>query len=353
MKNVKRSESSKNNGKMVRPAQDERLTVLQSHVCGGIAGVLSRTVTSPLEVVKVLAQVGTPESRFGFVRSFKRIYQNEGLKAFWKGNGISCLRLAPYSAIQLAAFHELLAVLEDPNLPANFSGKRSAMAAFGSALIASLLVYPTEMLKTRLIVQPSKLHYHGILHGFRQIWRAEGFFALYKGILPTFLGMIPFAGGSYLTYTIMDNSVIITATPLGNHLTPVYMFVSGCLAAAVAKTLSFPFDTIRKKMQAKSKMLPNQGGIDVQFKGMTSAFNQTVKVNGVSGLWRGMAATLLKIVPNAGIMFLSFEYSKRFFLFYNGYTKSPFSNVPKSNVDQSMSPNEVSHHYSKRKGYKR
>ena len=60
-----------------------------------------------------------------------------------------------------------------------------------------------------------------------------------------------------------------------------------------------------------------------------------------------------QIVPNAGIMFLSFEYSKRFFLFYNGYTKSPFSNVPKSNVDQSMSPNEVSHHYSKRKGYKR
>lgn len=48
-------------------------------------------------------------------------------------------------------------------------------------------------------------------------------------------GMIPFAGGSYLTYTLMDNSVIITATPLGNHLTPVYMFVSGCLAAAVAK----------------------------------------------------------------------------------------------------------------------
>ena len=43
-------------------------------------------------------------------------------------------------------------------------------------------------------------------------------------------------------------------------------------------------------------MLPNQGGIDVQFKGMTSAFNQTVKVNGVSGLWRGMTATLLKVI---------------------------------------------------------
>ena len=93
---------------MVKPAEDERLTILQSLFCGGIAGVLSRTLTSPLEVVKVLAQVGTPETRLGFVRSFGRIYQSEGLKAFWKGNGISCLRLVPYSAVQLAAFHKML-----------------------------------------------------------------------------------------------------------------------------------------------------------------------------------------------------------------------------------------------------
>ena len=93
---------------MIKPAEDERLTFLQSFFCGGIAGLLSRTLTSPLEVVKVLAQVGTPESRVGFLRSFNRIYRNEGLKAFWKGNGVSCLRLVPYSAIQLAAFHNLI-----------------------------------------------------------------------------------------------------------------------------------------------------------------------------------------------------------------------------------------------------
>lgn len=52
-------------------------------------------------------------------------------------------------------------------------------------------------------------------------------------------------------------------------------------------------------------------------------------------------------------MILSFEYSKRVFLFYNGYTESPFSHVPKSNVDQSMSPNELRDHYSKKKGHNR
>lgn len=47
--------------------------------------------------------------------------------------------------------------------------------------------------------------------------------------------------------------------------------------------------------QARSKRLPNQGGVDIQFKGMTSAFVQTVKINGVTGLWRGLIANLLKV----------------------------------------------------------
>lgn len=337
---------------MVKPAEDERLTFLQSVFCGGIAGVLSRTVTSPLEVVKVLSQVGTPETRCGFLRTFNRIYCSEGLKAFWKGNGISCLRLVPYSAIQMAAFHNLVAVLDDAHMPSNLNAKSWMVAGSGGNLIAALLVYPADMLKTRLIVQnvnPSLSNYHGIIHGFRKIWKTEGFVALYKGLLPTFLGVIPFAGGSFLAYEILDSSIAMSPS----DLTPMYMFVSGCLAAAVAKTLSFPFDTIRKKMQAQSKTLPNNGGVDVQFKGMTGALVQTVKVNGITGLWRGLTANLLKIAPNAGIMFLSFEHSKRIFLFYNGFTESPFSHVPKLYVDQSMSPNELRHHAMKKKGYNR
>ena len=49
-------------------------------------------------------------------------------------------------------------------------------------------------------------------------------------------GMIPFAGGSYLAYSLLDNSI---ANPPGDQLTPVYMFVSGCLAASVAKVMFF------------------------------------------------------------------------------------------------------------------
>ena len=76
-------------------------------------------------------------------------------------------------------------------MPGNLNAKSWMVAGSGSTLIAALLVYPADMLKTRLIVQnvnPSLSHYRGIMDGFRKIWKAEGVLALYKGLLPTFLG---------------------------------------------------------------------------------------------------------------------------------------------------------------------
>jgi hypothetical protein len=40
--------------------------------------VASRTITSPLDVVKILAQVGTKETKQGFLKSFVNIYRREG-----------------------------------------------------------------------------------------------------------------------------------------------------------------------------------------------------------------------------------------------------------------------------------
>lgn len=84
--------------------KDDRLTSSQSLLCVGFAGIFSKSVTSPLEVVKILSQIGTFHCKRGFLHSFVLICQNEGLRAFWKGNMVSCLRLFPYSAIHLATY---------------------------------------------------------------------------------------------------------------------------------------------------------------------------------------------------------------------------------------------------------
>jgi len=319
--------------------KDDRMTFAQNFVSGGVAGVASRTITSPLDVVKILAQVGTKDSQQGFFKTFSNVYANEGIKAFWKGNGIACVRLFPYNAVQFASFNYLKVAMADPE-----TGKLSAMNAMASGslggILATVVTYPTDMMKTRLTVahaDPTKAKYHGMVDCFRVILREEGPLAFYKGMSTSVIGVIPFAGGTFMSYEILDG---LWGKPK-DKMTPMENFINGCLAASFAQTFSFPFDTIRKKLQAQSKTVSANMRPDVEFNGMTDAFVQTVKKYGPLGLWKGTSANLAKVAPYAGIMFASFEAAKRVFLYTNGYTVGPFNSTPKPGVDQSLRPEEL------------
>jgi len=321
------------------PPKDNRLTFEQNFVCGGNAGVICRTVCSPLDVVKTLQQVGTADTRgTGMIGTFVNQYKNEGIRAFWKGNLIACMRGFPYYATQFAVYEKTkLALMGDSG---RISPPKSAFAGAFGGVIAVVLTYPMDMVKTRLTTQhtdKSTAKYRGIAHAFRLIAKEEGAIALYKGMGTSILGVIPFAGATFMAYEILET---MWGKPK-SKLSPLQNFIDGCLAGAFAQTISFPFDTVRKKLQAQSKHISGGGGVDVEFTGMVDGFVQTVKVHGIAGLWKGTTANLVKVMPYAGIMFMSFEATKRVFLYTNGYTTSWYKSIPKEGIDQGMRPDEL------------
>ena len=172
--------------KMVRSKTDHRLTFTQNLVSGGVAGVTTRTLTAPLDVVKILAQVGTKDSQEGTWKTFSNVYRKEGVRSLWKGNLIGCFRLFPHSAIQFATFKKIRLVL------ANEQGRLSVFSAMvagaGGGLVATIAIYPTDTLKTRMTVQANREHYTGIANAVRTILRREGFFAFYKGLSTSIIG---------------------------------------------------------------------------------------------------------------------------------------------------------------------
>ncbi|XP_002733121.2 solute carrier family 25 member 43-like, partial [Saccoglossus kowalevskii] len=137
---------------------------------------------------------------------------------------------------------------------------------------------------------------------------------------------VPFACVYYMTYEILQEMVWRKPRFM---LSPTENFFNGCLAAAVAQTASYPFDTIRKKLQAQSKVLPGNGGCDVRFHSLTMGFRVIIDRHGIVGLWRGLTANLLKVVPYHGLMFATFEALRRFYLYENGYTRSALDDSPK------------------------
>ncbi|XP_068813732.1 solute carrier family 25 member 43 [Struthio camelus] len=316
--------------------RDGRLTALQRLGCAGLAGALSLSLTAPLELLTVLAQVGTWHCRRGLRGAGRCLCRAEGVRALWKGNLTACLRLFPYSALQVAASRRLVTLFTDEL--GHVSHWRAITAGSLAGMVATIVTYPTDVIKTRLIVQnrlePS---YEGIFHAFCKISHQEGFLALYRGVSPAILGAIPFSAGSFFVYISLDK---IWREPI-IHFTPLQNFINGCVAAGVAQTLSFPFETVKRKMQAQSPWLPHYGAVDVHFTGMTDCFRQTVKNKGVLGLWSGLTPSLLKIVPYFGVMFSTFEFCKRICLYRNGYIESPLSYKLTPGVDQSLQPQEL------------
>uniref|UniRef100_A0ACB8FXQ0 Uncharacterized protein n=1 Tax=Sphaerodactylus townsendi TaxID=933632 RepID=A0ACB8FXQ0_9SAUR len=224
--------------------RDSRLTALQRFGCAGVAGAMSLSVAAPLEVLTVLAQVGTRPSRPGLWRTGRSLCRAEGIGALWKGNLTACLRLLPYSVLQLASYRRFVMLFVDDL--GHISQWSSIMAGGLAGVVAAVATYPTEVIKTRLIVQDRlKPSYKGILHALYLIYHQEGVVALYRGVSLSVLGAIPFSIGSFLVYTHLDT---IWGDP-SLRFTPLQNFINGCLAAGVAQTLSFPFETVKRKMQ--------------------------------------------------------------------------------------------------------
>ncbi|XP_072361958.1 solute carrier family 25 member 43 isoform X2 [Scyliorhinus torazame] len=276
---------------MVLGKRDSRITSCQSLGCGAVAGLLSRSFTCPLDVVKVLSQVGTFHSKRGFLSTFWMLAQAEGVRALWKGNWIACMRLFPHSTVQLAAYNKFVSLSMDDF--GHISHWSAIVAGSLAGILAAILTYPAELIETRLIVQNSAAPtYRGIVHTFFTVYTKEGFLALYRGASLTVMGTVPFSAGSFLVYINLDrlwNKPSVKHTPLQN-------FGNGCLAAGVAQTVSFPFETVKRKMQ---------------------------------------------IIPYYGLMFSTLEFCKRVCLYNNGYIVSPLSYRPRPGVDQSLGAEEL------------
>lgn len=296
---------------------EPKLPFFQSFISGSIAGLFSRTFTSPLNVLKTVSQVGTEEGTHGrLFSSVKSIYAKDGIKGFWKGNATACIRLIPHTGIQFAVYNELKGSYKRYSFIENLYYCTFAGAMAG--VIATVATHPLDVVKTLYTVDKADKKvsfYKGYNDIFTQIYRNEGFLAFYKGLLPSVLGVALYSGFLFMAYELINS---IWGKPPW-EITPNEHFISGCIAALFAQTFSFPFDTIRKKMQVRSAITPSYMNPDVEFSGMIDAFRATIRKKGMIGLWSGNTANLLKLVPLAGSTFAIYGALSRYFILRNQF----------------------------------
>ena len=175
----------------------------------------------------------------------------------WKGNGAAVIRVFPYSGIQFATFDFLkrlagelklsrgrAGVATDQQLPHHIT----MMCGGTAAAFSSLCTYPLDIARVRLAVIPKGVDSKPF-RVFRYIggwYREGGIRAVYRGILPTLIGVIPYGGIAFATNAAGKRFVRETtnADPTMWH-----KLMCGAVAGLVAQSITYPLEVVRRRMQ--------------------------------------------------------------------------------------------------------
>ena len=72
---------------------------MESLLIGGIAGIVSRTLTAPVELLKMQQQ-----NRFIPNTTLREVVRIEGITGLWKGNFTNCVRIFPQMSINYGLY---------------------------------------------------------------------------------------------------------------------------------------------------------------------------------------------------------------------------------------------------------
>jgi len=285
---------------------------------GGMSGAVSKTATAPIERVKLVIQTQDANPRImsgevprytGIGNCFGRIYQEQGLAAFWRGNFTNVIRYFPTQAFNLAFKDTIKKMFPKYNPKTEFWSFFAVNLASGGAAGAGSLtiVYPLDYARTRLAsdVGSGKKTFNGLGDCIVKTARGpKGVMGLYNGFGVSVAGIIAYRGVQFGTF-----DTIMGLNPYKDDLGIMGMVSTFCSAqtAVLASALvTYPFDTVRRRLQMESEKAVE----DRMYKGTFHCVQVISAKEGVSALYKGFIANALRTV-GAALVLVLYDTSKK------------------------------------------
>ncbi|KAG2388196.1 hypothetical protein C9374_001046 [Naegleria lovaniensis] len=289
-------------------------------LAGGLAGAISKTVTAPMERLKVIYQVQTKKPPSMWM-GLKEIYTEGGVKGLFRGNGVNIIKSAPEKAIKYAAFEQVKSMLTKMN-GGESSNVITFIAGSSSGVICHTALYPLEVVKTRLSVAPTG-EYNGMFDAIFKIAKNEGpIKPFFRGLVPNILNTIWTSGFSLMTYDAMKQ-VLVNHSPNGQPSIGGLMFC-GSASSVLSQTLFYPLHVVKTRMimqgahelvVTKKNLKANVHGqvaTATTYTGMMDAFVKIIQQEGTKALFKGFVPSMMKGIPAHGVTFGVYELVKRY-----------------------------------------
>ncbi|GFY93212.1 mitochondrial substrate carrier family protein [Actinidia rufa] len=246
-----------------QPSSAAALGTVPQLLAGGIAGAFSKTCTAPLARLTILLQVQGMHSdvatlgKTSIWREASRIVNEEGFRAFWKGNLVTIAHRLPYTAVNFYAYERYKSMLK--LIPGIESHQRSASADIFvhfvggglAGMTAASVTYPLDLVRTRLAAQgvgPSIAISFSVYEALRSYWHAQR----------------------------PDDSTVVVSLACGS------------LSGIASSTATFPLDLVRRRKQLEGVA----GQARVYQTSLLGTFKHIMRTEGLRGFYRGILPEL-------------------------------------------------------------
>jgi len=280
----------------------KKLGFFENFMLAGVAAGVSKTAAAPIERIKLLVQnqdemikQGRLDRPYnGVVDCFKRVLASEGVYPLWRGNLANVIRYFPTQALNFAFKDSIKAVFATPKDASNQRKFATNIASGGAAGTMSLLfVYSLDFARTRLANDAKgkggERQFNGLIDVYVKTLKSDGIVGLYRGFVISAVGIFIYRG---MYFGLFDTLKPILIGKDGNVFAS---FLLGWAVTVTAGLMSYPIDTIRRRMMMTS------GGA-VKYKGSIDCAVQIMKNEGFMSMMKGAGANILRGIAGAGVL---------------------------------------------------
>lgn len=175
-----------------------------------------------------------------------------------------------------------------------------------AGMVSQAVVYPLDTLKFRMQCETVPGGLHGnklIIQTAKKMWANNYIFAFYRGLPMGLIGMFPYAAIDLGTFEYCKRTITARNMKLyggheedaapGSFTTAIIGGFSGAFGASAV----YPLNLLRTRLQSQGTASHPR-----TYTGIMDVTRQTLKGEGVRGLFKGLTPNLLKVVPAVSIV---------------------------------------------------
>jgi solute carrier family 25 (adenine nucleotide translocator) protein 4/5/6/31 len=282
-----------------------------SFMLGGISGVIAKTICAPIERVKLIMQTQDTNPQIikkytGMSDCFVRVSKEEGFWALWRGNLANVIRYFPTQAFNFA-FKDAYQKIFNPYDKRTDAGKwflGNLMSGGAAGASSMVFVYPLDFARTRLGVDMGKAaedrQFKGLLDCAFKIFKADGVTGLYRGFGVSVIGIFVYRAFYFGCYD-SGKDLILTGN-LKDSLIVKFFFAQ--LVVTSSESLSYPLDTVRRRMMMQS------GKAIKEYTSAVDCFNKILKNEGPKAFFKGNFSNIVRSIGSSMVLVLYDEMKK-------------------------------------------